>query len=208
MKKISIYPIALCLLISACSEQHNNIDTRSASAPTASKKKQALADIKVSPQDSRAFEQQEASKQPDAKIAVTEYQQQVTKEKAEGYEDDAALSITRKQLGERVVWREQFLKKYPVSPISSTVNDEILSMMDVLIFSSTLDNDPTYELSGQKLMVENVRRGFEELIKAYPQSPYMQVLKKYYEMAKENGFRYSKERDMNFRNKYQLPAMN
>lgn len=165
-------------------------------------------DIKVSPEDRQSYEQGAASKQPYAKAATTEYQQQLAKEKAEGYEDDAALVITRKQLGDRIVWREQFFKKYPQSPVSSKVSDEILSFMDVLIFSSTLDNDPTYEPSGQRLMVESVKKGFEELIKAYPQSPYMQVLKKYYEMAKANGFRYNRDRDLEFRNKYQLPAMN
>jgi outer membrane protein assembly factor BamD (BamD/ComL family) len=91
------------------------------------------------------------------------------------------------------------LKKYPMSPVSSKADNEIMFLMDVLIFSSTLDNSPTYEPQGQRIMVAEVRKGFEELIKAYPQSQYMQLVKKYYEMAKANGFRYSEERDRDFR---------
>jgi hypothetical protein len=178
------------------------------SAPTITDEAQSSNDIKVSPEDKQEYEQEVTSQSSYSKVAAAEYQQQVAKEKKEGYADDAALIITRKQLGDRIVWREQFLKKYPVSPVSSKVNNEILSFMDVLIFSSTLDNDPTYEPSGQRLMVESVKKGFEELIRAYPESRYMQVLKKYYEMTKANGFRYSKDKDLDFRDKYQLPAMN
>jgi hypothetical protein len=36
----------------------------------------------------------------------------------------------------------------------------------------------------------------------------MQIVKKYYEMAKANGFRYNREKDLDFRFKYDVPAVN
>lgn len=93
--------------------------------------------------------------------------EQLSKESEGLYSADAGLVISWKELGERTVFWENFIKKYPKSPLISRVKEMYNNHLHDYLFG--MDNTPTYEHSDGTLYDEN-REEFNRIIKKYPNS--------------------------------------
>ncbi|WP_426278296.1 hypothetical protein ACN9MN_02975 [Chryseobacterium sp. S-02] len=95
------------------------------------------------------------------------YIEQLSKESESLYSADAGLVISWKELGERTIFWENFIKKYPKSPLISGVKVMYNSYLYDYLFG--MDNTPTHEHSDGTLYDEN-RQEFNRIIKKYPNS--------------------------------------
>ncbi|MFP3590891.1 hypothetical protein [Chryseobacterium sp. SIMBA_038] len=95
------------------------------------------------------------------------YVSQTAKENEGNYAADAGLIITWKELGDRLIFWENFINKYPKSPLISRVKEDYNNYLYDYLFG--MDNTPTYENSDGKLYDEN-RAEFNRMIKKYPNS--------------------------------------
>jgi hypothetical protein len=96
-----------------------------------------------------------------------DYIQQLSKESEGLYSADAGLVISWKELGDRTIFWENFMKKYPKSPLISRVKEMYNSYLYDYLFG--MDNTPTHEHSDGTLYDEN-RQEFNRIIKKYPNS--------------------------------------
>ena len=95
------------------------------------------------------------------------YIEQLSKESVGLYSADAGLVISWKELGERTVFWENFIKKYPTSPLISRVKEMYNNYLYDYLFG--MDNTPTHEFSDGTIYDEN-REEFNRIIKKYPNS--------------------------------------
>jgi len=95
------------------------------------------------------------------------YIEQLSKESESLYSADAGLVISWKELGERTIFWENFIKKYPKSPLISGVKVMYNSYLYDYLFG--MENTPTHEHSDGTLYDEN-RQEFNRIIKKYPNS--------------------------------------
>jgi len=95
------------------------------------------------------------------------YIEQLAKESEGLYSADAGIVISWKELGDRTIFWENFINKYPQSlllPRAKEIYDSYLT--DYLL---GMDNTPTHEHSDGTLYNEN-RKEFNRIIKKYPNS--------------------------------------
>lgn len=92
---------------------------------------------------------------------------QLSKESERLYSADAGLAISWKELGERTVFWENFIKKYPDSFLISRAKELYHNYLYDYLFG--MDNTPTYEHSDGTIYSEN-REEFNRIIKRYPNS--------------------------------------
>lgn len=92
---------------------------------------------------------------------------QLAKENVGLYAADAGLVISWKELGERAIFWENFLKKYPESKLNPKVQEIYSNYLYDYLFG--LDNTPTYEFSNNKMYDEN-RIEFTRMMTTYPSS--------------------------------------
>ncbi|MCU7613746.1 hypothetical protein N0B16_04780 [Chryseobacterium sp. GMJ5] len=92
---------------------------------------------------------------------------QLSKESEKLYSADAGLAISWKELGERTVFWENFIKKYPDSFLISRAKELYHNYLYDYLFG--MDNTPTYEHSDGTIYSEN-REEFNRIIKKYPNS--------------------------------------
>lgn len=83
------------------------------------------------------------------------------------YAADAGLVISWKELGNRTIFWENFLKKYPESKLNPKVQEMYRNYLYDYLFG--LDNTPTYEFSNNKIYDEN-RIEFSRIMTKYPSS--------------------------------------
>jgi TolA-binding protein len=95
------------------------------------------------------------------------YIEQLSKESEGLYSADAGLIISWKELGERTIFWENFIKKYPKSRLISRVKEMYNNYLYDYLFG--MDNTPTHEHSDGTLYDEN-RQEFDRMIKKYPNS--------------------------------------
>lgn len=95
------------------------------------------------------------------------YIEQLSKESEGLYSADAGLVISWKELGERTVFWENFIKKYPKSSLIPRVKEIYNNYLHDYLFG--MDNTPTHEHSDGILYDEN-REEFNRIIKKYPNS--------------------------------------
>jgi len=104
---------------------------------------------------------------PDYEVYIS----QTDKESESNYAADAGLIITWEQLGDRLMFWENFMNKYPKSNLIKVVKQDYkIYLSDYLL---GMDNTPTYERDQDKgtgkLNDEN-RAEFNRIIKKYPNS--------------------------------------
>jgi len=95
------------------------------------------------------------------------YIQQLAKESRDIYSADAGIVISWKELGDRTVFWENFIKKYHQSPLIPRVKKIYDNYLTDYLFG--MDNTPTYEHADGKLYDEN-RKEFNRIIRTYPDS--------------------------------------
>ncbi len=99
------------------------------------------------------------------------YISQTDKESETNYAADAGLIISWEQLGDRLIFWESFMNKYPESKLIKTVKQDYNYYLSDYLLG--MDNTPTYEREPDKetgkLNDEN-RAEFNRIIKKYPNS--------------------------------------
>ncbi|MDR2237065.1 MAG: hypothetical protein LBE92_13170 [Chryseobacterium sp.] len=95
------------------------------------------------------------------------YIAQTAKESESNYAADAGLIITWEELGERLIFWENFISKYPKSKLLKTVKQDYNNYLYDYLFG--MDNTMTYESADGKLYDENIKE-FNRIIKKYPNS--------------------------------------
>ncbi|WP_131368696.1 hypothetical protein [Chryseobacterium luteum] len=95
------------------------------------------------------------------------YIAQMAIEAKDNYAVDAGLVISWKELGNRLIFWENFMKKYPQSPLLKTVKKDYNNYLYDYLYG--MDNTPTYERADGKLYDEN-RNEYNRIIKKYPGS--------------------------------------
>lgn len=99
------------------------------------------------------------------------YISQTDKESESNYAADAGLIISWEQLGDRLIFWENFMNKYPESRLIKTVKQDYNDYLSDYLLG--MDNTPTYEREPDKgtgkLNDEN-KTEFNRMIKKYPNS--------------------------------------
>lgn len=95
------------------------------------------------------------------------YLSKMAKENEMNYAADAGLIISWEELGNRLIFWENFIKKYPKSSLLPRVKEQYNDYLHDYLLG--MDNTPTYENSDGKLYDEN-RAEYNRVIKKYPDS--------------------------------------
>ena len=114
----------------------------------------------------------------------------ITADKNEGnFADDAGITITFKELGDRIIVWENFMKKYPDADkdLKKTVKEKVLQYRNAYILG--MDNTPTMSSGKNPSILEKNNREFDRFIKAYPKSPTVEIIKYFQKNYKTKGIK-------------------
>lgn len=121
-----------------------------------------------------------------------EYLYLISVENKDRYSDDAALIISFKELGERIISWENFINKYPKSELVKEVKLSLKNYQLDYIFG--MDNTPTFKRDFKNLTETNKKilyindennEEFNRYLKLYPNSPTSKLIKLFVENYKE-----------------------
>ncbi|WP_125723716.1 hypothetical protein [Flavobacterium ustbae] len=115
-----------------------------------------------------------------------DYLQLKSEENKSLYSGDAALAISFKDLGDRIISWENFMAKYPNSKLIPSVKEEYKNyQMDYLIGQ---DNTPTRERATEESYIypENIQE-FNRFLKKYPKSPTVPLIHLFMENFKSES---------------------
>jgi hypothetical protein len=96
-----------------------------------------------------------------------DYIKQLAKENVGLYAADAGLVVSFKEVGDRTIFWENFIKKYPESRLNYKAKEMYNNYLADYLFG--LDNTPTHEHSDGTIYAEN-RAEFSRLMKQHPNS--------------------------------------
>ena len=114
----------------------------------------------------------------------------ITADKNEGnFADDAGITITFKELADRIIVWENFMKKYPVADkdLKKNVKEKVLQYRNAYILG--LDNTPTMSSGKNPSILEKNNREFNRFIKDYPKSPTAEIIKYFQKNYKNKGIK-------------------
>ena len=114
----------------------------------------------------------------------------ITADKNEGnFADDAGITITFKELADRIIVWENFMKKYPAADkdLKKNVKEKVLQYRNVYILG--LDNTPTMFSGKNPSILEKNNREFDRFVKAYPKSPTTEIIKYFQKNYKSKGIK-------------------
>ena len=114
----------------------------------------------------------------------------ITADKNEGnFADDAGITITFKELADRIIVWENFMKKYPAADkdLKKNVKEKVLQYRNVYIIG--LDNTPTMSSGKNPSILEKNNREFDRFVKAYPKSPTTEIIKYFQKNYKSKGIK-------------------
>ena len=114
----------------------------------------------------------------------------ITADKNEGnFADDAGITITFKELADRIIVWENFMKKYPAADkdLKKNVKEKVLQYRNAYILG--LDNTPTMSSGKNPSILEKNNREFDRFVKAYPKSPTTEIIKYFQKNYKSKGIK-------------------
>ena len=114
----------------------------------------------------------------------------ITADKNEGnFADDAGITITFKELADRIIVWENFMKKYPAADkdLKKNVKEKVLQYRNAYILG--LDNTPTMSTGKNPSILEKNNREFDRFVKAYPKSPTTEIIKYFQKNYKSKGIK-------------------
>ena len=114
----------------------------------------------------------------------------ITADKNEGnFADDAGITVTFKELADRIIVWENFMKKYPAADkdLKKNVKEKVLQYRNAYILG--LDNTPTMSSGKNPSILEKNNREFDRFIKAYPKSPTVEIIKYFQKNYKTKGIK-------------------
>jgi hypothetical protein len=113
--------------------------------------------------------------------ATQEYLKEDSVNDREGFTYDMALTISWKRLGERVIFWDKFLKKYPDFIRKYAAKDALC--LYLMVFLRGTDNTRPFDY------IDEVRKVYEEYINDYyPEFASAVLIHKYYEVLQRNDF--------------------
>lgn len=112
--------------------------------------------------------------------------QQRKKEKNEGFEVDAVMLIPWDELRLRIIYWEDFLKKYPSFQEKSTI-ERYLSLYYFPPYLGGMDNTRIYDLQTKKVDKDLIE-SYENFIKINKKSEYHKIVEGQYNILKKNSF--------------------
>jgi len=115
--------------------------------------------------------------------AMREYYIQMSSEEKAGFAHDAGLTVGPEELGDRIVWREKYLDKYPGSAMKEQLIGEISFLSETL--KTGVDNTPAFDYETGRLTKE-FEDAYKKIIARYPDSPTAKKLNEYYKKVKAN----------------------
>ncbi|NLW46238.1 MAG: hypothetical protein GXY86_02705 [Firmicutes bacterium] len=108
-------------------------------------------------------------------------------EAAEGFTEDSNLMISFTKIGERIIDWENYLNKYPDSPLKELANFHCQLYLGTFLFG--IANTETFE---RKRLKPELRQIYESFIDQYPQSKSANLISGYYEVLRANDFKFTK----------------
>ena len=114
----------------------------------------------------------------------------ITADKNEGnFADDAGITITFKELGDRIIVWENFMKKYPDADkdLKKNVKEKVLQYRNTYILG--MDNTPTMSSGKNPSILEKNNREFNRFIKDYPKSPTAEIIKYFQQNYNNQGIK-------------------
>ena len=114
----------------------------------------------------------------------------ITADKNEGnFADDAGITITFKELADRIIVWENFMKKYPAADkdLKKNVKEKVLQYRNAYILG--LDNTPTMSSGKNPSILEKNNREFDRFVKTYPKSPTAEIIKYFQKNYKSKGIK-------------------
>lgn len=121
---------------------------------------------------------------PHVSNAMRLYLEQMDKENEEGFVEDAGLMVTPLVLAERLLWRENFLKKHPNFCFSKELNETGRGYMTFLL--EGIDNTPLLSYETHQID-DKFKEAYEEVLKSYPNSQLASIIRPYYEALKSKN---------------------
>ncbi len=113
------------------------------------------------------------------------YYVQMSKEQKEGFALDAGLSVPPDVLADRIVWCEDYLKKYPDALMKNEVREKMAFLTETIKYG--LDNTPAFDYMTGKLTRE-FNDAYLRIFAKYPDSPAINGIKTFYGKVKDNNF--------------------
>lgn len=110
---------------------------------------------------------------------VKEFLIQLNKEDKEGFEEDAGLTISPKQLIDRTIWWERFVEKYPNTIVTNKAQNSWKDYISTLL--EGMDNSPVVEAEGTTL--DNYyKTAYKYLQTDYPNTKTNSIIAPYFKL--------------------------
>ena len=121
--------------------------------------------------------------------AYKEYLKITADKNERNFADDAGITITFKELADRIIVWENFTKKYPDADkdLKKNVKEKALQYRNAYILG--MDNTPTMSSGKNPSILEKNNREFDRFIKAYPKSPTAEIIKYFQKSYKTKGIK-------------------
>jgi hypothetical protein len=117
-----------------------------------------------------------------------EFLQQYSAELNEPYQEDAGLTISVPQLGDRLIFWDKFLTKYPDHIFGDHAEDYYRTFSRTML--TGLDNTLAYDMKSLEWSKEFLDE-YQSLVKTYPETQTAKLLSRYLELLSSNDFKYS-----------------
>ncbi len=108
-------------------------------------------------------------------------------EAAEGFAEDAGLTISFAKIGERIINWENYLNNYPNSPLKELANYHYQLYLGTFLFG--IDNTEVFE---RKRLKPEIRKVYESFITKNIKTKSGNLISRYYNVLRSNDFKYTK----------------
>jgi hypothetical protein len=123
------------------------------------------------------------------------------RELQEGFSEDAKLIITFREVGNRIITWQNYLKKYPSSPLLAEAKFSYHLYLNT--FLTGLDNSP---ISIDDTLLPEIKQVYAEFIAKNPDNESGKMVGKFYNLLAGNNFRLTEEVD-DFYQQNQIESM-
>jgi hypothetical protein len=124
-----------------------------------------------------------------------------SKELQQGFSEDAKLLITFRELGSRIITWQNYLNKYPASPLQAEAKFSFRLYLNT--FLTGLDNSP---VAADDVLLPEMKQVYSEFISKNQDTESGKIVGKFYNILTKNNFRLTEELD-DFYQENQIESM-
>jgi len=132
---------------------------------------------------------------------VNEFLKIRSHELKEGFSEDAVLIITFRELGNRIITWQNYLNKYPASPLLAEAKFSYHLYLNT--FLSGLDNSP---IAKDDILLPEIKQVYLEFISKNKDNESGKIVEKFYDVLSKNNFRLTEDLD-DFYEENQIESM-